>query len=75
LAFLEILAGDSAFITLNVSPTQQIKIVAEPITFTSPVSTPLPDEIDDDFEEMDESVLAGRDLPTDDPEGKRIGSP
>lgn len=64
LAYLEILAGDSAFITLNLSPTEYVKIVAEPLTFTSPVTTMLPDDVDDEYEETDESVLAGRDIPS-----------
>lgn len=64
LAYLEILAGDSAYITLKMSPTERVEIVSEPITFTSPVTTALPDEIDDEYEEIDESVLAGRSLPS-----------
>jgi hypothetical protein len=75
LAFLEILSGDSAFITLNLSPTEQLKIVAEPITFTSPVTTALPDSADDDDEETDESVLAGRDLPPEDIDGEGDSGP
>ena len=53
LAFLEILSGDGAYISLDLSPSEQIKIVAEPISFTSPVSTPLPDETDGEVEETD----------------------
>lgn len=74
LAFLEILAGDSAFITLKLSPTEEVKIVAEPLTFTSPVTTALPDEDDDDREETDESVLTGRDLPSEDENGGDDGA-
>lgn len=75
LAFLEILSGDSAYILLDVSPTEQIKIEAQPISCTSPVSTPLPDETDDDTEETDESVLAGGGWATeDDQEDQQIGA-
>lgn len=65
LAFLEILSGESAYITLDLSPTEKLKIVSEPIAFTSPVTTALPDDNDDDTEEIDESVLEGSDLLSD----------
>lgn len=63
LAFLEFLSGDSTFITLQLSPTEQIRIVAQPLVFTSPVTTALPDELDDDVEEADGTILAGEALP------------
>lgn len=56
-AFLELLSGDSAFITLPLSPSATIKLVALPILFTSRVSTPLPDALADDQEEADETTL------------------
>lgn len=57
LAFLELLSGDSAFITLPLSPSSVIRLDAHPIIFTSPVSTQLPDAMSDDEEEADETTL------------------
>lgn len=68
LAFLELLSGDSAFIKLKLSPSEMLTVVAEPLAFTSPVTTELPDELDDDFDEIDASVLEGSDIPFDDKE-------
>jgi len=63
LAFLEILSGDSAFITLHLSPSEKLRIVSDPISFTSPVTTVLPDEIDDQDEEIDELFLSDLESP------------
>lgn len=59
MAFLEMLSGDTAYIKLPLSPSQHIVLSAEPIVFTSPVTAELPDVLDDDYEETDDSVLAG----------------
>ncbi|MGD9924789.1 MAG: hypothetical protein AB7V13_25570, partial [Pseudorhodoplanes sp.] len=57
LAFLELLSGDSAFISLPLAPSAALKLVAQPVIFTSPVSTQLPDALADDQEETDETTL------------------
>lgn len=57
LAFLELLSGDSAFIRLPLSPSGSILLEANPMLFTSPVSTALPDILDPDAEETDLSTL------------------
>jgi len=57
LAFLDLISGDSAFIRLQMSPSQHVVLDASPILFSSPVSTRLPDELDGDEEEVDETTL------------------
>lgn len=57
LAFLELLSGESAFVRLPLGTEAHIKLDATPLLFTSPVSTPLPDELNDDQEEEDTSTL------------------
>ena len=57
LAFLDLLSRGSAFIRLQMSPSQQIVLDASPILFSSPVSTQLPDELGGDDEEIDETTL------------------
>lgn len=66
LAFLELLSGESAFIRLPLSETTEIVIEASPMLFSSPVSTVLPNLLDEDDEETDASTL-GR--PDNDEEG------
>lgn len=57
LAFLELLSGDSSSFALPLSPSAKVTIEASPILLTSPVSTDLPKEQDEDDEETDESTL------------------
>ncbi|QAB00965.1 MULTISPECIES: TIR domain-containing protein [Agrobacterium tumefaciens complex] len=57
LAFLELLSGESAFIRLPLSETAEIVIDATPMLFSSPVSTALPNVLDEDDEETDTSTL------------------
>lgn len=57
LAFLELLSGESAFIRLQLSPSQNLVLDASPILFSSPVSTKLPDVLDEDDEELDDTTL------------------
>ena len=57
LAFLELLSGESAFIRLPLSETKEIVIEATPMLFSSPVSTILPNILDEDDEETDASTL------------------
>jgi TIR domain len=56
-AFLELLSQESAFINLPLSPSKTLKLVAQPMTFTSPVSTQLPNTLSDDEEEVDDTTL------------------
>ncbi|MCA1868325.1 toll/interleukin-1 receptor domain-containing protein [Agrobacterium genomosp. 3] len=57
LAFLELLSGESAFVRLPLSDTAHIVLEAAPMLFSSPVSTVLPDILDEDEEETDISTL------------------
>jgi hypothetical protein len=65
MAFLDLLSGDSSLIKLPLSPSADIVLQAVPILFTSPVSTELPNVMNDDDEETDGSIL-GRPEPEDD---------
>ena len=65
MAFIELLSGESSFITLPLSPSMNIVLEAAPILFTSPVSTYLPNLMTDEQEESDSSTL-GRPEPEDD---------
>jgi hypothetical protein len=58
-AFLEMLVGDAPYIDLALGSVAQIKLESVPIFFTSPVSTDLPDRIDDASEEDDDSTITG----------------
>ncbi len=58
-AFLEMLVGDAPYIDLAVGSAQQIKLESVPIFFTSPVTTDLPNQIDDAAEEVDETTIIG----------------
>ncbi len=58
-AFLEMLVGDAPYIDLAVGSADQIKLESVPIFFTSPVTTDLPDQIDDAAEEVDETTIIG----------------
>ena len=64
MAFLELLSGDSSYVQLALSPTTFIRLEASPILFSSPVSTDLPNKLQDDEEEQDLSTL-GRPEPED----------
>ncbi|WP_341914042.1 toll/interleukin-1 receptor domain-containing protein [Ferrovibrio terrae] len=66
-AFLELMSGESSYIRIPVGGDAFIKLEASPILFTSPVSTFLPNEQEDDAEEVDESTL-GRPDPEEDEE-------
>lgn len=57
LAFLEIMSAGSAFIRVPLAPGHDMLLSSEPILFTSPVSTSLPDVSDADGEEVDDSTL------------------
>lgn len=57
LAFLEIMSVGSAFIRVPLAPGHDMVLPAEPMLFTSPVSTLLQDTLDADSEETDESTL------------------
>lgn len=63
LAFLEILSGESAFIRVPLAPGRFMLLASEPALFSSPVSTKLPDDLDPDGEETDESTLGKPEIP------------
>jgi hypothetical protein len=66
MAFLELLSGDSAFIRLPLGGGAFVVLDAQPLLFTSPVSTPLPDVLADDQEEADESTFGRREAEPED---------
>lgn len=57
LAFLQIMSGDSAFVRVPLAPGRDLLLSSDPLLFTSPVSTALPDVADPDAEEQDESTF------------------
>lgn len=61
-AYLEMLAGESAYLSLTAGPSQTIKVEASPTVFTSPVTTALPDLLQDDDDDQDESTFGNRDI-------------
>lgn len=62
MAFLELMAGERAYIDLPVSPTESIRLDSAPLLFTSPVTTPLPNLLEEEDEDSDPSVLGHRDI-------------
>lgn len=58
MAYLELLAGEAPCIAVQLSGTSAITLDRRPIPFTSPVTTVLPDMMEDDAEETDDSTLA-----------------
>jgi hypothetical protein len=65
-AFLELLCGESSAITLLVGENEHIRVESVPLFFTSPVTTELPDQIDDEDEEIDSSTLTSAPPPVGD---------
>lgn len=57
MAMLELMAGDSAFIVLDVGSDAAFTFDATPILFTMPVTTALPNVLGDEDEETDESTI------------------
>jgi len=57
IAFLELLSGDSTVILVHLSGSSAITLDDRPMLFTSPVTTALPDAMEDDAEESDDSTL------------------
>lgn len=57
MAFLELLAGDQVFVNLPLAANAFVKVDARPILFTSPVTTVLPDVMDDADEDHDAGTL------------------
>jgi hypothetical protein len=57
LAFLELLSGEEATIKLPVGSDRHVKLDATPVLFTSPVSTVLPNILQDEDEEHDNDTL------------------
>uniref|UniRef100_UPI001ABAA444 toll/interleukin-1 receptor domain-containing protein n=1 Tax=Jannaschia marina TaxID=2741674 RepID=UPI001ABAA444 len=69
-AFLEIMSGDSAFIRIALAPGRDMLLSGEPLLFTSPVTTEMPDVADPDGEEEDTSTLGRPDLDDGDEQGE-----
>ena len=67
MAILEVLAGESSFLSLELGPSDRCLLEPTPMLFTSPVSTALPKVLQDEDEEQDESTL-GRPEPEEDPD-------
>jgi hypothetical protein len=67
MAFTELLSGESSYVALSLSPSAVIKLEAAPILFSSPVTTLLPNKMQDEEEEQDDSTL-GRPEPEDEPD-------
>ena len=57
MAFLELLSGDEATIKLPVGSDRHIKLDATPALFASPVTTALPNVLQDEDEENDDGTL------------------
>lgn len=57
MAFLELLSCESSCIAVPLSGACAITLDARPMPFTSPVTTVLPDNMEDDAEESDDSTL------------------
>lgn len=67
LAFLELMSGESAYIRLRLSASDDVVLEAAPILFSSPVSTDLPDTQGGDDEETDPSTLGRPEADEEDP--------
>ena len=59
MAYLEVLSGDSAWLFIPLGPSEVLRCEAQPLLFTSPVSTQLPNEMAEDDEEIDAALLGG----------------
>lgn len=59
MAFMELLAGDSPYVSLRVGDGQFILLDAMPIQATSPVTARQTNRLDEDAEERDASTLGG----------------
>jgi hypothetical protein len=75
LAFLQAMSGDSALIRVSLAPGQDMLLSSEPLLFTSPVSTALPDVADPDSEEEDESTLGRPETTDEDPDADAKAGP
>ncbi|MBL8705972.1 MAG: toll/interleukin-1 receptor domain-containing protein [Rhodospirillales bacterium] len=58
MAFLELLSGDEAFLKLPMAANAFVKLNAAPMLFTSPVTTVLPNDIDDADDDEDTLSIA-----------------
>jgi hypothetical protein len=57
MAYLELLSGECSHITVPLSAACAITLDSRPVAFTSPVTTVLPERMEDDAEETDDSTL------------------
>lgn len=72
MAFLEVLSGDTAWISLPLGPTCSLRCDSHPLLLASPVTTVLPNTLSDDEEETDPTLLGGlaEDDDEDEPDGE-----
>lgn len=66
MAFLELLSGDQAVLKLPLATNSFVKLDAAPILFTSPVTTVLPNLLDDADEDDDDDTLGSAPFEEDD---------
>ena len=59
IAYLDILSEQNDYIALPVSSHSHIQLHAQPVSLISPVSTQLPTELGDEYEESDLTTLGG----------------
>lgn len=57
MAYLKLLAGDADYIDIPLSGTMALRLDANPLLVSVPVSTPIQDALSEDAEEQDESTL------------------
>lgn len=65
MAFLELLSEGTDFINLPLSPSNSVRLEALPMIVESPVSTALPNTMDEDEEEQDLTTLGNLELDED----------
>jgi hypothetical protein len=57
MAYLELLSAEAPYITVPLSGASALMLDPRPVPFTSPVTTVLPEAMEDDAEETDDSTL------------------
>ena len=59
MAFMELMAGESAYVDLAVGSGERITLDAMPIQFTAPITARQTHQLGEDAEETDQSTLSG----------------
>jgi hypothetical protein len=65
MAFLQLLSDGSPYIQMPVSGSCSLKLDADPVLVTAPITTVLPDRMSDDAEEQDLSTIGNFDVEND----------